>query len=326
MGAGALEAERVSRAALPVIDVSGLEGGSRLARQQVAAALRTACLDKGFFYIVGHDVPPPLMAQAFVEAKRLFDLPEADKLALNKAASPANRGYEPLRGQTLQAGGAADLKEGFYLGPELAADDPRVLAGKFNHGPNQWPAALPAFRETMEAYGAALLRLADRLAGALAVSLGLEESAFDGLRREPLTVLRLLHYPPQPPRGEAGMGAGAHTDFGALTLLLQDDNGGLQVFDPANGGWIHAAPVPGAFVVNLGDLVARWTNDRYRSTRHRVVNASGRERYSIPFFYSGNPDFEVACLGTCLRPGEVAHYPPTTVEGHLREMYGRTYG
>ena len=260
------------------------------------------------------------------QTQRFFDLPLEQKMALDKASSRANRGYEPIKGQTLEAGAPPDLKEGFYIGPEHAADDPRVQAGKFNHGPNQWP-ALPGFRATMDEYFGVMLAVASRLMRGLALSLDLAEDHFEGFCRDPMATIRLLHYPPQPARAEPNQkGAGAHTDFGGLTLLKQDDVGGLQVWDQAAGGWIHATPVAGTFVVNLGDMIARWTNDRYRSTLHRVVNASGRERYSIPFFFSGNPDHQVECIPTCLAPGETAKYPPTTVEAHLREMYRRTYG
>jgi isopenicillin N synthase-like dioxygenase len=323
----AVEAARVSRATLPIIDVGGLGSPDIAARKHVAAALHEACSSHGFFYIRNHGVPEPLVAAVFAETERLFALPASEKAAIDKAKSSANRGYEPLSGQTLEAGAPPDLKEGFYIGPEIAADDPRVLAGKFNQGPNQWPAGLPDFRPTMERYFSAMLALGTRLMGGLALSLDLAEDHFAAFCRDPLATIRLLHYPPQPANAAPGQkGAGAHTDFGGLTLLRQDDVGGLQVWDQASGGWIHADPVPGTYVVNLGDMIARWTNDRYRSTLHRVVNASGRERYSIPFFFVGNPDHAVSCLPTCLSPGETPKYPPTTVEAHLREMYRRTYG
>ena len=310
---------------LPIIDIEGLSSDRRATRAAVADEIRAACLDKGFFYIRGHSAPPALGEAVVAAAQRFFAKPDAEKLALDKANSRANRGYEALRGQTLEPGAPADLKEGFYVGPELAADDPRVVAGRFNQGPNQWPDD-PGFRPAMEAYYQAMFGVAARLMRGLALSLELPEDHFDAFCEEPIALLRLLHYPPQPARAAPGeKGAGAHTDFGGLTLLLQDDNGGLQVFDRDVETWIDAPPVPGTLVVNLGDLIARWTNDRYRSTLHRVVNLSGKERYSVPFFFSGAPDHRVECLFTCLGPGETPLYPPTTVEAHLKAMYQRTY-
>jgi isopenicillin N synthase-like dioxygenase len=320
------QAVRVSQASLPIIDIGGLTSPSLGDRQAVAAQLRAACLDKGFFYIRNHAIPDALVDAVFAEAARFFAQPLAEKSAVDKAKSGANRGYEPLQGQALEAGAPPDLKEGFYVGPEHAPTDPRVLAGKFNHGPNQWPPALPTFRPAMEAYFGAMAALGERLTRGLALSLDLPEEHFAPFSTDAMATLRLLHYPPQPANAAPNQkGAGAHTDFGGLTMLRQDDVGGLQVWDQSSSGWIHADPVPGTFVVNLGDMIARWTNDRYRSTLHRVINASGRERYSIPFFYVGNYDHVVECIPTCLQPGEQPKYPPTTVEAHLREMYRRTY-
>jgi isopenicillin N synthase-like dioxygenase len=322
----ALGAERVSAASLPIIDIGDLASPHLAARRIVAAQLHEACGYNGFFYVRNHGVSEPLVDAVFAEAERFFALAAEQKAAVDKAKSGANRGYEPLSGQTLEPGAPPDLKEGFYIGPEHAADDPRVKAGKFNHGPNQWPASLADFRPIMESYFQEMLALGQRLMGGLALSLDLPEHHFDGFCREPMATLRLLHYPPQPANAVPGQkGAGAHTDFGGLTLLRQGGVGGLQVWDQASSGWIHADPVPGTFVVNLGDMITRWTNDRYRSTLHRVVNDSGRERYSIPFFFVGNYDHEVSCIPTCLSPGETPKYPPTTVEAHLREMYRRTY-
>lgn len=320
-----LSAGRVDAAALPVIDVAGLSASDPAERARVGRELRAACLDKGFFYCTGHGVPAGLLAAAFAEAKALFDQPDAAKDAMDKRLSAANRGYEQLGGQTLEPGAMPDRKEGFYIGVELPPDDPRVQAGRFNRGPNVWPQDLPGFRPVMRAYAAALTDLAETLMRGMALSLDLPETAFADYCRDPMATLRLLHYPPARPDAPGERGAGAHTDFGALTILAQDDNGGLQVWDIVNDRWIHADPVPGAFVVNLGDMIARWTNGRYRSTLHRVINVSGRERYSIPFFHVGNPDYEVACIPTCLDPGEAPRHPPVTVEAHLRSMYERTY-
>lgn len=312
-------------AALPIVDLSLLRGTDD-EQQTLAATLARACLHTGFFYVSGHGIPNDLISRVFQESRALFELPETNKEAIHKGHSKANRGYEPLKGQTLEPGSPPDLKEGFYIGEELDESDPRVRAGRFNHGPNQWPAALPGFRDTMTEYFEAMNNLSGRIMEALALSLDLPRHFFDDFCRQPLSTLRLLHYPPQPPNPAPGeKGCGAHTDFGGVTVLLLDDNPGLQVWDAASERWINADPVEGTFVVNLGDMIARWTNDRYRSTLHRVVNTSGAERYSVPFFYSGNPDHEVTCLPSCLDDGEQPHYPPTTVEAHLMDMYRRTY-
>jgi isopenicillin N synthase-like dioxygenase len=322
----ALEAARTSVSSLPIIDVSGLSSSEPADHLAVARQLRQACLDKGFFYVSNHGVSEQLVARVFSQAEKFFALPEQQKLAIDKTRSKANRGYEPLRGQTLEAGAPPDLKEGFYIGPEHAADDARVRAGKFNHGPNQWPDALPGFHDTMTEYFDSLLGLGERLMRGIALSLDLPRDNFRDFCSEPMATLRLLHYPPQrPDHAPDQRGAGAHTDFGGLTLLRQDDVGGLQVWDQQSQGWIHADPVPGTFIVNLGDMISRWTNDLYRSTLHRVINISGRERYSVPFFYVGNYDHEVACIPNCLGPGETPKYPPITVEAHLRAMYSKTY-
>ncbi|QPM90557.1 isopenicillin N synthase family dioxygenase [Pseudooceanicola algae] len=320
-----LTAKSVETASLPVIDVSALSSADPAKRAAVGAALRAACLDKGFFYCSGHGIPQGLIDAAFAETRALFDLPDAEKDSLDKSTSKANRGYETLGGQTLEAGAMPDRKEGYYIGVELPESDPRVQEGRFNRGPNIWPSDLAGFQPTMRAYFAALTVLGETLMRGIALSLDLPEDTFKDYCQDPLATLRLLHYPPANPDAPEERGAGAHTDFGGLTILMQDDNGGLQVFDQASESWVHANPISGTFVCNLGDMIARWTNDSYRSTLHRVMNTSGRERYSIPFFYVGNPDYEVKCIPTCLKPGETPKYDPITVEEHLTSMYRKTY-
>ncbi|MFT8417506.1 MAG: 2-oxoglutarate and iron-dependent oxygenase domain-containing protein [Acetobacter sp.] len=315
-----------TRPALPLISVAGLAAHDPQTRAQVGQALKVACQEMGFFYCVDHGISADLIADVFAQSRQFFALPEAEKQALNKNLSLCQRGYEPLRDQTLEEGTPPDLKEGFYSGPEKPLTDPDVMAGRFNQGPNQWPPQLPAFRAVMEQYRLAMTGLAETLMRGMALSLDLPEDHFKDFCQNPLTTLRLLHYPPQPAHPQPGeKGAGAHTDFGGLTLLLQDDSGGLQVKMP-NGEWLDATPIEGSFIINLGDMIARWTNNRYRSTLHRVINTSGHERYSVPFFYTGNPDQVIECLAGCVPPGEAPLWPPVTVEDHLRTMYARTYG
>jgi len=321
-----LEAARVAQASLPIIDIGGLSSATLSDREAVGARLRAACSYNGFFYISNHGVDEALVADVFAEAAAFFDLPAEEKAEVDKSRSRANRGYEALQTQTLEPGALPDLKEGYYVGPEHEADDPRVIAGMFNHGANQWPAGRPRFKPVMQAYFDVMMELAARMMRGIALSLQLPEDYFKGYCTDAMATIRLLHYPPQPAQGDpAQKGAGAHTDFGGLTLLRQGQIGGLQVWDQATGGWIHADPVPGTYVVNLGDMISRWTNDHYRSTLHRVVNVSGQQRYSVPFFYTGNYAHKVECIPTCLTPGEQPKYPPITVEDHMRAMYRRTY-
>jgi isopenicillin N synthase-like dioxygenase len=311
---------------LPIVDISGLRSDEPEDWARIASQLRAACLDKGFFYCVGHGVATGLSEALFEQSRAFFDLPLIEKLKLDRTLSPANRGYEPLRGQVLEPGAPPDLKEGYYIGAEVSAEDPRAKAF-FNFGPNVWPQGSPHFREAMETYYRAMLGVVHDLLAGLALSLDLPKDHFAAFSDSPAATLRLLHYPPQPASPEPGeKGCGAHTDFGAITLLLQDDTGGLQVWDHESDGWIEAPPVPGSYVVNLGDLIARWTNGRYRSTLHRVINRSGRERYSAPFFFTGNPLQRIEPLPGCLAEGEMQAYPTVSVDDHLRERYAQTYG
>jgi isopenicillin N synthase-like dioxygenase len=309
----------------PIVSLAGMYSPHLPDRARVADAFRAACLDKGFLYITDHGVPETLRQSVFDEARRFFALPEERKAEVHYGKSPSRRGWEPLRGQVLEAGAPPDLKEGFYLGNDSPAEDGHLVQGLFTHAPNQWPSDLPGFRETMDAYTARMEALCALTMRALALALYLPEDHFDAFCRGAISNLKLLHYPPQPANPLPDeKGCGAHTDYGAITYLLQDDVGGLQVWDQEIG-WIDAPPVPGAYVLNLGDLIARWTNDRFRSTLHRVINRSGRERYSVPFFFTGRPDHEVVCLANCLDTGEQPKYAPTTALGHLRERLEQSY-
>ncbi len=208
------------------------------------------------------------------------------------------------------------MKEAFNVGLELAADDPELLAGKPFRSLNAWP-GVPGFRETLLSYYDACAALGARLHRAFASDLGLRPDFFDDKFDRPMATLRLLHYPAPPRRLRPRQtGAGAHTDYGNLTLLATDDVGGLEVRTRA-GQWIEAPVVPGAFIVNIGDCLMRWTNDVYVSTPHRVVNRSARERYSIAFFYDPNPDAMVETIPSCVGEGEVVRYPPILAADYL---------
>ena len=310
---------------LPVIDLEPFRLGDGAARQAVAHQIADACTEVGFFFVTGHGVPVELVAETFAQSARFFDLPLDQKLGLSIARSPVSRGYEPIGAQRLDENAAVDQKESFYIGVERYADDPLVGAGTPNHGPNQWPVGLDGFRSTMEAYFAAMTQLAAEVASGLAVSLNVDADYFAPFTDNPMNILRLLRYPPEGEAAAGAPGAGTHTDWGCLTILAQQDTPGLEVRD-LDDRWTEATPVEGAFVVNIGDMMARWSNDRYRSTPHRVFNRSGRIRHSIAFFNDINYHAVVECLPGCSDAENPPKYPPILAGEHIAEMYRRTYG
>lgn len=308
---------------IPVIDIAPLLAGDF----SPAAAIGRACREVGFFYITHHGVPQAVIDAVYAQAKRFFDLPLAEKEKYAIERSACHRGWFRVGGENLDPAKqtqSGDFKEGFKIGRDLPPDHPRVLAGLPLHGPDVWP-DLPGWRAVMQDYYDRMVALGRLLLRAFAVALALPVDYFESWLDVPMTTLGPLHYPPQTGRiTEAQLGAGAHTDYGCLTILHQDSTGGLQVRG-LDGRWLAAPPMPGSFVVNIGDMMERWTNGVFRSTLHRVVNMSGQDRYTLPFFF--DPDFyaPVACLPTCLKPGETAKYPPTTAGQHLLDMIAAAF-
>jgi isopenicillin N synthase-like dioxygenase len=312
-------------ASIPLIDLAPFLDGSD--RQGVADRIGAACREVGFLYVANHGIPASLTAAAMAQARRFFALPLAEKMRVHIAKSQAHRGYFPYFEENNDPAHNRDFKEGFDIARDLPPDHPDVRAGKPLHGPNLWPADLPGFRAAIEAYYAALMQLAATLMEAFALSLRLPADYFRPMLDAAMGALRLLHYPPQPPldRTTANVvGTGAHSDYGCLTILAQGEVGGLQVQNAA-GDWVAAPPVPGAFVVNLGDQMARWTNDVFAATRHRVINLSGRERYSLPFFYEPNYDAVIKCLETCRSDRHPAKYADVVAGEYLLSRFTDTF-
>ncbi|GAA3801512.1 isopenicillin N synthase family oxygenase [Sphaerisporangium flaviroseum] len=273
---------------LPVIDVSALVRPGSPGGRAAAAAIGTACRESGFFYLTGHGVPDGLVGELDAAARRFFALPLERKMEISMdRGGRAWRGYFPVGAELTS--GRPDLKEGLYFGTESAPGDPRPL-----HGRNLFPAEVPELREAVGAYLDTLTGVAQGVMGGIALSLGLAEDYFaSGYTADPTVLFRIFHYPPAPP-GASDWGVGEHTDYGLLTLLLQDGNGGLQVH--TRNGWIDAPPIPGTFVCNIGDMLDRLTGSYYRSTPHRVRNLSGRGRLSFPIFFDPAWDAEVPPL------------------------------
>ncbi|KAF2498899.1 Clavaminate synthase-like protein, partial [Lophium mytilinum] len=289
------------------------------------------CLHNGFFQITGHPIPLELQEGVMNWNKKFFDLPLEEKSKVSLQTNTWNRGYELLRSQILEEGTQPELKEGFYVGDDIPKTHPYFVNKRLNSGPNVWPAGLAGvddFKATTQAYYYAAVALAKDILEVLALTLDLPEDFFREYAEGAVATMRLLHYPPQQSDSDAKLarGIGAHTDFGGITILMQDEVDGLQVWDKEVADWFDVTPIKGAFVVNLGNLMMRWSNDRYVSNLHRVINRSGKERYSIPFFFSGNPDYVIECLPNCRKEGEERKYAPTTVEKAVLGGYSDSYG
>jgi isopenicillin N synthase-like dioxygenase len=313
---------------VPVVDL-GAEPGI------AARAIDAACRSVGFFQIVGHELDPGIELAAWDAARAFFALPLDEKLRLSIPEGDAY-GYGPFEIERLAASlGAetpADLKETFSVGPFDGApaglDDP---AAAFVYSPNRWPASLPSMAPAFRAYYEALAGLAERVMELMAIGLELPADHFAQFIDRHTSALRALHYPDL--RGhhvEPGqLRAGAHSDYGTLTLLRQDDApGGLQVRD-VDGAWHDVAAVAGAYVVNVGDALERWTNDLWRSTVHRVTvppDAIDRDcsRQSIAFFHNANWDAVIECLPTCRPAGGAPRYAPVGAGRHLMDKFRST--
>eukprot|EP00270_Netrium_digitus_P005549 TRINITY_DN1739_c0_g1_i3.p1 TRINITY_DN1739_c0_g1~~TRINITY_DN1739_c0_g1_i3.p1 ORF type:complete len:346 (+),score=92.87 TRINITY_DN1739_c0_g1_i3:87-1124(+) len=300
-----------------------------LGKEETARALRQACEEVGFFYLINHGLDLQLQEKVFEQCRLFFSLPLEEKV--KSLQDKNNRGYTGFEEDILNPGGQSkgDTKEGYYIGQEISVDDERTK--KPLHGPNNWPSAekLPEWRETMMEYLKQCVQLLHRLLPLLALSLDLPEDYFlqPGFFDDPITSLRPLHYSNERSDPEKGVyGAGAHTDYGIFTFLATDGVPGLQICrkkDERPQVWEDVPPIPGAFTVNLGDLLERWSNNRFRSTLHRVVNI-GKERYSLPFFIEPNFDCLIECLPTCTSNENPPRYAPITSGEYLLGRYKAT--
>ncbi len=299
---------------IPLLDWSEASSQPSLFAQQLGEVCRT----HGFFLLKNHSVAPALVEATFAQADAFFALPDADKEKLAISLSPHNRGWAAMGSEKLdEASERPDQKQAFNVGLDLATDHPEVRAGAPFRGVNLWP-DLPEFREAVLAYFDAVWKLGVALHEPLAKDLGLAPDYFEPHFNAPMATLRLLSYPAGD-GAEGDIGAGAHTDYGSLTLLATDGVTGLQV-RPRGQDWINVPHHEGAFIVNIGDCLMRWTNNIYASTPHRVLPPP-RARRSIAFFLDPNPDSLISALpGT----GEPL-YAPITASDYLRSRLDATY-
>ncbi|KAG9449108.1 hypothetical protein H6P81_009073 [Aristolochia fimbriata] len=318
--------------------LSSVSGGSALNcidlsnpnLHELVFLLKQACLDSGFFYVINHGISQEFMDEVFAQSKMFFGLKTEDKMKLLR--NEKHRGYTPILDEVLDPDNQVegDYKEGYYIGVEFSEDDPH--SEKPFYGPNIWPSEdlLPGWRHTMEKYHQEALRVATAVARIIALALDLNDDFFDKpeMLGEPIATLRLLHYEGRVSSPTDGIyGAGAHSDYGLITLLATDDVVGLQICkvkDAQPQLWEYIPPLKGAFIVNLGDMLERWSNGVFRSTLHRVL-VNGQERYSIAFFVEPNHECLVECLPTCKSETNPPKFPPVTCATYLTQRYRDTH-
>ncbi|MCZ6874229.1 MAG: isopenicillin N synthase family oxygenase [bacterium] len=313
-------------ASIPILDMGPYLSGMPGALDTAAEQLRYALEEIGFFVLINHDVPPSLIDQTFAEAKRFHDLSLEVKMSLKMNAD--NNGYMAMNRYAVWTSDVnendkADLNEAFFIKRERPLDDPLRRAERRFAGPNQWPEALPGFRQNVLTYTDAVDALALRVLPICAVALDLAPDYFNAAFAESQFSFRLSHYPPLD--AEANQyGIAPHTDVNFLTFLAQTQIPGLQVRMPS-GDWLDVPYRPGAFAVNSGDMMQRWSNGRFKSTPHRALLPLGQHRYAIPFFLGPHLDTRIECLSTCQGPDNPPKFPPVTYGDHLAWWYDANY-
>jgi isopenicillin N synthase-like dioxygenase len=312
---------------IPVIDLGPCLAGEPGALEHCARELRVALTEVGFYFIVNHGVSPALIRDAFRQAARFHAQPVENKMEVR--IDRHNVGYLPMRGDTLrtsvvQAVTKANLNEAFFVARDLAADHPDVVADRRFRSANRWPRNLPGFRETVVAYCETMERLVQRLMPLYARALDLPPTYFDTPFHESQYKLRMTHYPPQEVPADDEFGIAPHTDTSFLTLLAPNDVPGLSIRS-RDGRWIEAPAIPGAYVVNGGQLLLRWTNDAFLATPHRAINRTGGERYALAFFCDSNIDWPIAAVPTAVSPDRPPKYPTTYYTDYMIHYQQRTY-
>ncbi len=312
-----MQAERI-----PVLDVGPYLAQEPGARSALAQAVADTCVDTGFLVITNHGISQSLIDGAFGAAADFFDLDEQRKLALK--VGDLNIGYLPYGAQIIRTSKInhntkPNYSESFYIVTDRTADDPEIVAGNPLHGPNKWPREMPSFRARTMAYFEAMRPLAHRMVSVIATSLGLPDDYFDADFREPTITLRLIRYPTHDGAEDNQFGFAPHIDTSFLTLLAQSALPGLEV-RTREGDWIRPPSIPGTFVVNTGEMLSRYSNDRYIPTPHRVINANNALRHAVPFFYGPGLEAVIRPVPTCVSADNPARYEPLLYADHRRKL------
>jgi isopenicillin N synthase-like dioxygenase len=308
---------------IPIVDFSSALRDEPGAKAAAAKAIRNACENVGFFYIRNHGIPDADIERIFEVGRRFFALPLENKLSIHKNLSPEHAGYTPLLAENTDASNDGDLHECFDMVSPLARFPGRKEIGG---DMNLWPNSLPELKTSLDRYFRQVLELGTRLFEMVALSLRLPEDFFLPHLTHPMGMLRINSYPPQAVNSDGRqIGIGAHTDYECFTILAQQP--GITALQVWNGReWIKAPPIAGTFVVNIADLLQRWSNDAFLSTRHRAINISGAARLSIPFFLGINYDTEISPLPGCVSAERPAKYPPVIAGDYILQRLNETYG
>ena len=314
--------------AIPLIDFGPAFRGETGGLDAVAAAARDACERVGFFYMAGHGVPQAVVDAAFEAAREFHAMPLEEKMRLR--LNENNIGYLPVnqsmqRASTVHRNTRPNYNESFFISHDRGGDHPDVLAGVPLRGRNQWPDGRECMRSAMVRYLKTLEGVGERMLPVLARALEMPADYFAPFFADEAHInLRFLHYPPQESQDDEQFGQAPHTDNSFITMLAREEVPGLAVRLPS-GEWLAPPVIAGTFLVNLGNVMRRWSNDRFLSTPHGVLNDSGRDRYSIAFFYSPNPASTIECVPSCTGPGEPARYPPAVYRDLILEFYSANY-
>ncbi|KAI0365343.1 Clavaminate synthase-like protein [Pilatotrama ljubarskyi] len=316
---------------IPIIDLKDVDSPDPKTRKALADAVRDASINVGFLYVKNHGIPEETIQSALSATKEFFSLPLDKKMELDMRKTSNFKGYNPILSSANNPLDRGDLHEGFEFGwEEINArdnDEKRANDGAMA-GANVWPADLPGFREPVLTYYHAAVNLGRKLFPLFALALNLPENFFDDKTKNAAALMRVLHYPPQTgPVDDRVIGIGAHTEDPQCFTILWQEPGiqALQVLNKQNQ-WIDAPPIPGTLVVNLGDQFARWTNDVFKSTVHRVINRSGVRRYSIPLFFGTDYDVKLEPIPSCVSPERPPKYEVVTAGDYVKERLKATYG
>jgi isopenicillin N synthase-like dioxygenase len=311
---------------IPVIDFGLMWSPRSEDRRAIAYEVRRACMEVGFFYLRNHGIPVPVIKRAHAAMQRFFALPRSEKMKIHYLATSNHRGYVAegdIKADHELKGG--DMHEAVELAQDLPENDPDYLRGIKFYGPNVWPDAPPDFRWALGTYFDTQLAFGRVMLRAFALALDLPETFFEPIYTKPMSRLRACYYPPQQPGWDVrNIGIGAHQDYEMFTTVWQTNHAGLQVLGTDNN-WIEVTPIEGTMVVNLGDLMQRWSNDRFLSRPHRVVNLTTEPRYSIVQFFGVDHDAAMDAFPTCADPDNPPRYPMISCGQNTEELVAKTY-